>query len=59
MPMAAETIVSLIQAALPGAERLTPEQAASVVVAVVPTKFRRLRGNTRSAWYFLRERSKM
>jgi len=40
-------------------ERLIPEQAIGVVTAVVPTKFRRLRGNVRSAWYFLNERRKM
>lgn len=40
-------------------ERLTPAEAAQVVVKVVPTKFRRLRGNLRSSYYFLKERSKM
>lgn len=40
-------------------ERLDPAEAATVVATVVPTKFRRIRGNARSAWYFLRERRKM
>jgi glycogen debranching enzyme len=40
-------------------DRLQPDQAAGVVAAVVPTKFRRFRGNARSAWYFLQERSRM
>ena len=40
-------------------ERLAPEQAAGVVTEVVPTKFRRGRGNLRSTWYFLREWRKM
>lgn len=40
-------------------ERLAPEKVADTVAAVVPTKFRRLRGNLRSSLYFLRERSKM
>lgn len=40
-------------------ERLKPEDAISVVTAVVPTKFRRYRGNLRSAWYFLNERRRM
>lgn len=40
-------------------EKLIPEQAAGVLNAVVPTKFRRTRGNLRSSWYFYRERRKM
>lgn len=40
-------------------ERVAPERAADIVPAVVPTKFRRIRGNVRSAWYFLNERRKM
>lgn len=40
-------------------ERLEPAQAHSVATAVVPTKFRRLRGNVRSAWFFYKERRKM
>lgn len=40
-------------------ERLIPEQAIGVVSAIVPTKFRRIRGNIRSAWYFLNERRRM
>jgi hypothetical protein len=40
-------------------ERLAPSEASSVVTAVVPTKFRRWRGNLRSAGYFLNEWRKM
>jgi glycogen debranching enzyme len=40
-------------------ERLAPENAAQHVAAVVPTKFRRVRGNARSAYYFLSERRRM
>ena len=40
-------------------ERLSPNQAGEVVTKVVPTKFRRGRGNLRSSWYFLREWRKM
>jgi hypothetical protein len=40
-------------------ERLTPSEASSVVTVVVPTKFRRWRGNLRSAVYFLNEWRKM
>lgn len=39
--------------------RLSPGDAAQSLKAVVPTKFRRFRGNARSSWYFLRERRKM
>ncbi|MEO5499306.1 MAG: hypothetical protein ABIR46_02310 [Candidatus Saccharimonadales bacterium] len=40
-------------------ERLDPTEAAKHVTAVVPTKFRRTRGNIRSAVYFLDQRRKM
>lgn len=40
-------------------ERLVPSEAAAHVTAVVPTKFRRLRGNIRSARYFLGEWRRM
>lgn len=36
-------------------ERLDPKEAAQDVTAVVPTRFRRIRGNIRSAWYFFDE----
>lgn len=40
-------------------ERLDPDKASDGLVAVVPTKFRRFRGNLRSAIYFLNERRRM
>lgn len=40
-------------------ERLAPDKAAASLKATVPTKFRRFRGNVRSAVYFLRERRRM
>lgn len=40
-------------------ERLEPSEAASAVTASVPTHFRRMRGNTRSAWYFLNQWRRM
>lgn len=40
-------------------ERLAPADAAGSLKAVVPTKFRRFRGNVRSAVYFLSERRRM
>lgn len=40
-------------------ERKSPEAAHEVMNAVVPTKFRRMRGNIRSARYFLKERKQM
>lgn len=48
-----------IMATLEPTERVDPRKASQVVAAVVPTNFRRFRGNTRSAWYFLRERRRM
>lgn len=48
-----------VMASITPTERLIPEQAIGVVTAVVPTKFRRGRGNAKSVWYFLRQRSKM
>lgn len=50
-----DTVLSGLQTT----ERLEPHEAASVVAQVVPTKFRRVRGNVRSTYYFLKERSKM
>ncbi len=40
-------------------QRLDPADAAQHVTAVVPTKFRRTRGNIRSAVYFMNQRRKM
>ena len=40
-------------------KRLEPSEAASVVTAIVPANFRRLRGNVRSGWYFLNEWRRM
>lgn len=48
-----------VMSSLEPTERLTPSEAHKAMKAVVPTKFRRGRGNARSAWYFLSERSKM
>lgn len=40
-------------------ERVRPDNASHVLTAVVPTKFRRFRGNVRTLKYFLNERSRM
>jgi glycogen debranching enzyme len=40
-------------------DRLDPAAAATEVATIVPTKFRRGRGNLRSTYYFLKQRSKM
>lgn len=40
-------------------ERVPPAEAKEVVSAVVPTKFRRVRGNIRTLGYFLKERRAM
>lgn len=50
-----ETVLADIESV----ERLSPHKAHETLNAVVPTKFRRTRGNVRSAWYFMRQRSKM
>jgi glycogen debranching enzyme len=48
-----------IMSEIESTERLKPSDAESVFTEVIPTKFRRARGNVRSALYFLRERSRM
>lgn len=48
-----------ILATIEKTERVTPSDAAGVVNEVVQTKFRRSRGNMRSAWYYLNERRRM
>lgn len=48
-----------ILAAIEPTERLSPEVAHSTVTAVVPTKFRRFRGNVRTTFYFLTEQWRM
>lgn len=48
-----------ILAGITPVERIDPKDAQSVVTAVVPTKFRRYRGNIKSAKYFLAQRRKM
>ncbi len=54
-----EKLEQEIFAGLEKTERLKPEDATKVVVAEVPTRFRRLQGNMRSAWYFLGEWRRM
>jgi glycogen debranching enzyme len=48
-----------ILATIEQTDRLAPADAATGVTAVVPTKFRRVRGNIRSAWYFIGEWRRM
>lgn len=48
-----------IMATIDRTERLAPSEASSVVTEVVPTKFRRARGNLRSALYFYGQRRRM
>lgn len=48
-----------ILASIEQVERVAPGQAEAVVSAVVPTKFRRLRGNVRTTYYFWQQKRKM
>ncbi len=48
-----------VLARIDNVERLDPAHAHTAVPAVVPTKFNRLAGNTRSAWYFYRQWRRM